>query len=421
MADATSVNVLDHVCATPRDSGKERPKVAIVSTHVIQYHAPWFRALASRGDLDPVVLYCREAGPQDQAKAGFGVEFNWDVSLLEGYRWEYLRNIAAKSGFGFWDLDTPDLSRRILQLEFDAVVVNGWHYKSAWQAMLAGWRAGIPVLARSDSHLGTPRHPSKSRFKWPLYRAFVPRLDGCLPVGTASRQYFLRYGARPDRIFEVPHATDSTRFTAEARMWSGRAGELRKKWGLPQDGVVFLFAGKFSAQKRPLDFVHAIATARRMGADVAGLMVGDGELREACEAEARNSGAPVSFTGFLNQAQIVSAYVAADALVLPSHSETWGLVVNEAMVCGKPAFVSDRVGCATDLVDPSKTGDVYPTGNVTLLAHLMATYADRQKLRAMGENARRKIAAHSPENAAERLAFAVRATVERKQRATRQS
>src|SRR5262249_19525018 len=159
----------------------------IVSTHPIQYLTPWFRALACRNDIDFVVLYCHQATPQDQAKAGFGVEFEWNVSLLDGYDYEFLPNTSSKPGLAcFVGLDTPDLSRRITNREYDAVVVNGWHYKSAWQAMAACWRKGIPVLARGDSHLKTPRHPLKSAAKWPFYRSFIPHLDSCLPVGRWS-------------------------------------------------------------------------------------------------------------------------------------------------------------------------------------------------------------------------------------------
>jgi glycosyltransferase involved in cell wall biosynthesis len=393
----------------------ERPRVALVSTHPIQYHTPWYRALARREDIQTVVLYCHEATAQDQAEAGFGVKFDWDIPLLDGYAWEFLPNVSSRPGVTFWGLDTPELSRRIACGEYDAVVVNGWHYKSAWQAMNACWRTGTPVLMRSDSQLRTHRNPVKAGVKWPLYRAFIPRLDSCLPVGFRSREYFLHYGARPDRIFEVPHIVDADRLAAEASGWEEKRAELRRRWDLPDDEIVFLFAGKFIDKKRPLDFVRAIVQGRAMGAQISGLMAGDGALRPACAAEAAASAAPVRFAGFLNQREIVQAYVCADALVLPSDGgETWGLVVNEAMVCGRPCFLSDQVGCAPDLIDEGQTGATFPCGDAGALAALLVRYADRRVLRGMGENARRKIEAYSPQAAAGRLALAVHSTLTRK-------
>ncbi len=389
------------------------PRVAIVSTHPIQYHTPWFRALASRPDIEMTVLYCHKASPQDQAKAGFGVEFDWDVSLLDGYRWEYLSNVASKPGMNFWGMDTPGLRKKIDGGEFDAVVLNGWHYKSAWQAMQACWRTGTPIMGRGDSNLKTPRHPVKMGAKWPFYRFFIPRLDSCLAVGAWSREYFLHYGAHPDRVLQVPHTVDSDRISSEALGWAEKRVELRRKWSLTEDDVVFLFVGKFLEGKRPLDFVRAIGQARRIGAKVSGLMVGDGALRPACATEAEESAVPVRFTGFLNQREIVQSYVAADALVLPSAAETWSVVVNEAMVCGRPCFLSDQIGCTPDLIDEGKTGATFPCGDVDRLAALLKQYADRQVLNAMGERARGKISDYTPTEAAARLVEAVRSTLDK--------
>src|SRR5205807_920130 len=118
-------------------------------------------------------------------------------------------------------------------------------------------------------------------------------------------------------------------------------------------------------KKRPMDFVQAVAGAARRGSPIYGLMVGDGPLRTACEVETNQRRAPVGFTGFLNQSEIVGAYAAADYLVLPSDGgETWGLVVNEAMACGLPCIVTDKVGCGPDMIVPNRTGSVYRMGDV---------------------------------------------------------
>jgi glycosyltransferase involved in cell wall biosynthesis len=392
------------------------PRVAIVSTHPIQYHTPWFRALAQRANLETVVLYCHQANREDQAKAGFGVEFEWNVSLLDGYDYEFLTNVSSKPGLAsFRGLDTPDLSRRITNGEYDAVLVNGWHYKSAWQAIAACWRTGTPVLARGDSHLYTARHALKRGAKWPFYRGFIPRLDSCLPVGAWSRDYFLHYGADPQRIFVVPHVVDSERISGEAYRLDQKRSDLRRKWGLSEEDAVFAFAGKFVEKKRPLDLVRALSQARRMGARVLGLMIGDGTLRPVCAREALEINAPTVFTGFLNQREILEAYVAADALVLPSDGgETWGLVVNEAMVCGRPCFVSDQVGCAPDLITEGATGVTFPCGDINRLAALLKQYADRRLLTVMGEQARNKIDSYSPRLAADRLVGAVESALMKK-------
>jgi glycosyltransferase involved in cell wall biosynthesis len=371
-----------------------KKKIAIVTTHPIQYQAPLFRTLAAHPNLTVEVFFCYMAGPADQANAGFDVEFDWDVPLLEGYPHRFLANRAKSPRVsGFFGLDTPEIADVIAERRYGAVIVAGWHYKSAWQAIRACWRTRTPVMVLSDSHLHTPRTAIKKALKRLLYRRFMPRFDACLASGTWAKEYFIHYGANPERVFFVPHVVDAKRFGAEADRFEDRR-ELRKQWNLDDDSTVFLFAGKFIEKKRPMDFIRAVASAARRGARVSGLMVGNGPLFSACNALAQKSGAPVRFGGFLNQSQIVGAYRAADALILPSDGrETWGLVVNEAMACGRPCIVSDRVGCGPDLIVPGETGDVYPMGQIGRLAEFVVSYsADRKAVGNMGEAARRRLA-----------------------------
>jgi glycosyltransferase involved in cell wall biosynthesis len=366
----------------------QKQRLAIVSTHPIQYHTPWFRALAARPEIDLDVLYCHRATALDQGRAGFGVEFEWDVPLLDGYPHSFLHNVAANPGLGnFRGLDTPELSGRIATGHYDAVLVNGWHYKSAWQAIWACWRTQTPLMVRGDSHLHTPRSRSKQWLKWPAYRWFIPRFDTCVSVGKWSSEYYAHYGASRDRIVCIPHVIDVTWFQQQAERLRSQRNDLRRRWGLDERATVFLFAGKFSPKKRPMDFVLAVDQAARSGARVEGLMVGDGALREMCEAEAKERNAPLRFAGFLNQSEMVQAYVASDYLVLPSDGgETWGLVVNEAMACGLPCIVSDQVGCGPDMIVSGRTGSSYPIGDIGRLSELMGGYAantgGRQQMRA---------------------------------------
>jgi glycosyltransferase involved in cell wall biosynthesis len=351
-------------------------RLAILTTHPIQYHAAWFRALAAQPSVELDVLFCHNATPQEQAQAGFGVEFDWDVSLLDGYSHRFLKNVAHNPTIStFRGLDTPELFSLVNQRKFDVVMVNGWHYKSAWQAMRACWQSGVAVMVRSDSHLHTERPLVKRMSKWPVYRWFISKLDACLPVGKWSHEYFLHYGARPERLHTVQHAIDTDFFSAESERLSPERIDLRRRWGLTADKSVSLFAGKFINKKRPLDFVEAIAKAARTSDAVAGLMVGDGPLRAQCEEIVRHQNLPIQFAGFLNQSEIANAYVASDALVLPSDGgETWGLVVNEAMACGRPCIVSDHVGAGPDMIIPNQTGSIFRLGDTSDLADKILSF-----------------------------------------------
>jgi glycosyltransferase involved in cell wall biosynthesis len=361
-------------------------RVALVTTHPVQYQAPWLRALARRPELDLTVLYALLPTPEQQG-IGFGRAFAWDVPLLEGYRHELLANVARPPGLGrFGGCDTPGVGARLDAGRFEAVIVVGWHTKSGLQALLACRRRGIPCLVRGDSNALKPR-PLAVRL---AHRLLLRQYAAFLVVGASNREFYRRAGVPEERLFFAPHCVDHDRFAAQADELRPRREALRAGFGLPAEACVFLFCGKLIAKKRPLDLLEAFARVHARHPDARLLVVGDGELRPALAARAGALGVPVACAGFLNQSEIARAYVAADALVLPSdYGETWGLVVNEAMACGLPAIVSERVGCHPDLVLPGETGVLVKHADVDALAAALDCMArDPQRARALGRAAR---------------------------------
>ena len=388
--------------------------LAYVITHPIQYYTPVLQELERRAPGEWEVLYCSGELEASHSRAGFGVAYRWDVPLLDGYRYRFLKNRAAHpSTTTFGGLDNPELGALIASRRYEAVVVNGWHFKSAWRVMAACWQHRVPVLIRSDSHLRGP-DTLRKRLKWPLFRGFIPHLDGCLAAGSWSHDYFEKYGAPSNHIFKIPHCVDNRRFEQDMFRLRPQRQQLRRQWGIPDDATVFLFAGKFIDVKRPADFVKAVGRCAERRPSVVGLMAGDGPLRVQCEEQARHAGAPVQFAGFLNQSRISEAYAAADALVLPSQTETWGLVVNEAMASGLPCVVSDQVGCGPDVIERGITGDLHAMGDVENLAAVLVEYADSGRLAQMGAAAKRKMEAYSVPAAAGALASAVETVRRRK-------
>ncbi len=386
-------------------------RLAIVATHPIQYHAPWYRALVADGRLQIKVFFCHQATPQQQADAGFGVAFEWDIPLLDGYEHEFLKNVAVHPRTSsFNGLDVPGIGQVLCKGDFDAVLVNGWNHKAAWQTVWASKQLGLPVLTRGDSHLHTPRSGLKTWVKEMTYPWLLRAFDGFLDAGQWSRDYYLHYGARSDRIFHVPHVIDETSFLLRSEGLQAERDAIRSAWNLPSDATVFLFAGKFIALKNPMLFLRSLGSAFRQERTVAALMVGDGPLRQECQRFASDAGLPAVFAGFLNQSKLANAYVAADVLVLPSEHETWGMVVNEAMWSGLPCIVSDQVGCGPELVAAKGTGEVFPLHDQAALAAAMVQFArNPEQRRACGARARAVIQAYSIATAVEGTVNAVTA------------
>lgn len=349
------------------------PRVIVYASHPIQYQVPWFRALHQSGAVDLRVVFAHLPTPQQQGQ-GFGVAFKWDTDLLDGYAWSVatLRPLLrAKSGFFEHVALNPYAEMR--EHQADVALITGWHSVALVQWLNAAQSDSIPVIMRGESNLMRPR---RNVIKlWHKY--LLQKCNAFLTIGTANRRFYEAYGVSARHMRDAPYFVDNAHFTRAAGLALPERLALRERWGIQSNAVCFCFAGKLESKKRLLVLLDALAQAVRLtDRKLHLLVVGTGEQMEAARHLVETQQLPVTFAGFLNQGEIPLAYLAADCLVLPSDAgETWGLVVNEAMACSRPAIVSDHVGCRLDLVEEGATGFVVPLDNVDALAGALCTAA----------------------------------------------
>jgi glycosyltransferase involved in cell wall biosynthesis len=363
------------------------PRVLALATHPIQYQAPWFRALASSREIEFSVLFVQQLDARQQG-TGFGVPFEWDIPLLEGYRWQLAPDVRGAGGLdGFFATRIHRPLHLLRQLKPAAVLLTGWQAWPLFQLLLAALWAGVPVIMRGESN-ALRRRPWYTRL---LHKLLLNRCTAFLPIGKANRSFYQGYGIADRKLFDAPYFVENARFATAAAALMPQRSQLRSRWGIPSEAMCVCYAGKLERKKRILDLLAALRVAGSVSPRPLHLLiVGTGELQTQAQAVVTQHGLPVTFAGFLNQSEISSAYVAADCLALPSdYGETWGLVVNEAMACGRPAIVSDRVGCGPDLVIEGVTGTVFPFGDIEAFAARLVDFAaDMDRVRTMGEQAR---------------------------------
>lgn len=348
-------------------------KVAVVASHPIQYQAPMFRALATLVDLR--VYFAHRQGAAQQAAAGYGVPFEWDVDLLAGYASSFLTNVSSRPGVdAFRAADTPGVLAAIREFQPAAVVAMGWNLKCYWQAADAARRVGSLALVRGDSQLATPRSRALRAAKRLLYPRMLRRFDRFLPVGRRSREYLEHYGVPANRCFVCPHTIDLERFFAASNLPDTERVAARAQFGAAPGDLVLAFVGRFLAWKRPGQILEAVARLpNRTG--ILCLFVGGGDEEEALRRDAARAGVRAAFHGFVNQSEMPRVLALADALVVASTGrETWGLVANEALASGTAVIVSDEAGCAPDLSELGSVCRSYRGGDVDALATALATH-----------------------------------------------
>jgi len=325
----------------------------------------------------------RDAGPAKDVK--FGKEFAWDIPLMEGYDFEVVPNTSSDPGTHHrGGLINPDLVERVKAWKPDAVHITGYNYVSHGQAIKELSKAGIPVIFRGDSHLRDGRGPWWKQW---LKKSWLSKIYRCPQafayVGQANRDYYRAFGVPEQKLIHVPHTIEVGRFAEPNEELEAKALAWRRELGIPDEHFVFLYAAKLEPRKRPMELLEAFLQADLPKTTL--LFVGSGELEEALKERVRsssqtsgdsgqhrktesrqlktaNSRGNVRFLEFQNQSVMPLVYRLGDSLVLPSgYGETWGLAVNEAQACGRPALVSDCVGCARDIVREGENGAVFRT------------------------------------------------------------
>jgi len=323
--------------------------LAVIETHPIQYHAPVYRVLQQQFGVPVTAIYGSDFSVKGYRDKEFGVTFAWDTDLLGGYTSRFLSESSLS------------LAAHLREVAPAAVLVVGYSPRFHRDAFFQAWRGGYPILFRAET---TDHARSRSSLKsWSRDRAlqwYYSRCARLLYIGGQSRAHYRRLGCAEEKLIFAPYCVDTTPFACDAASRQRLRAETRAQLGIPAEQRVALFVGKLSTRKGPDLLLQALPPGW------AAIFVGDGELRAELARQAGQRA--IHFVGFQNQTQLSRYYHAADVFALPSvASETWGLVVNEALHHGVPVVVSDAVGCAPDLVVPGKTGEVCATGSVMAL------------------------------------------------------
>lgn len=312
--------------------------------------------MAKEDGIDLRVLYCSDENVKGHIDKGFGVEVKWDIPLLEGYNYKFLKNNSWKPSIsnGFFGLINFEIFKELKNERGSYLVIHGWNYATNFLAIIAAKIAGIKLCLRGENPLNQELLKSKQIlfFRKIFFKYFFFKLfDYFLYIGEQNKKLYEYYGVEKEKLIFTPYAVDNDRFQAEYEKYRDKKTEIRKELGLPIDKKIILFSGKYIPKKRPMDLLKAYHLLNNE--NTALVFLGDGELRKDMEDYINhNNLKDVYLTGFKNQSEVGKYFAAADIFVLPSGAgETWGLVVNEAMNFNLPILVSDVAGSAYDLAD----------------------------------------------------------------------
>jgi glycosyltransferase involved in cell wall biosynthesis len=292
---------------------------------------------------------------------------------------------------------TRALLRRTAAFRPDVVNLTGYYDPATWVLMAYCRLRGIRLILSNES---TEADGPRSRLKETFKRVLIRQFQGFFTFGTRSAEYLIRLGATPSLIFSRRNAVDNARLLqVYETALPQRVAELHR---LGLKSCNFIFVGRLIPVKNLSRLLKAFAQARQSalrGRDWGLILLGDGVQKAELQAQA---GEGVAFLPGVPWHEVPTRLALADVFVLPSTLEPWGLVVNEAMACGLPVLVSERCGCAVDLVRDGENGFIIDPYDDDQLCSRLRQFmdflpTDRQRF---GERSRELIRTYTPERVA---------------------
>ena len=369
-------------------------------------------------DKIKVAIVCWRLGPYHHARLNasgrimdlYGVEA---CGMEQTYAWEkieggeHFHRITLTEKFSNDRSWRQQLFRRMFEeldkIQPEVLVVPGWSLADALAALQWSVQHGVPVVAMSES---TERDEARSAWREAVKRRIVGLFSAALVGGRPHKDYMAMLGVPAERIFLGYDAVDNGYFADKAAEVRSQKSEVRMKLGLPEK--YFLASARFIGKKNLPKLIKAYAQYRakaesgKQKAEIWDLvLLGDGPLRpDLChlisDLRLQNS---VLLPGFKQYPELPAYYGLAGAFIHASTTEQWGLVVNEAMASGLPVLVSNRCGCAADLVQDGVNGFTFDPHNVEEMAKAMLQISAFQdvSLSTFGDASRKIISNWGPE------------------------
>ena len=372
-------------------------RVAILTEIISPYRIPVFNALAKHKGIDLKVIFLAETDPALRQWRVYKDEIRFSYEILPSRRF--------RAGNAHLLLNAK-LSASLQKFSPASIICGGYNYIASWRALMWARRRGVRFVLWSESNAQDARGQRMSvEF---LKAHFLKRCDRFVVPGRSAFEYLRSLGSPAESIFTAPNAVDNAFFATQAEKVKCQQEAFRRRFDLPRRFI--LFVGRLVPEKGVFDLLQAYAKLESdLRSEVGLVFAGDGVSREALSEQAKRiEPGIICFPGFAQREDLAGLYALAEAFILPTHSDTWGLAVNEAMACGLPVVVTNVAGCASDLVEDGWNGYlVSPANPDRLSAAISSLLRQPETTQQMRLRSSERIQAYSPDACANGLAATV--------------
>jgi glycosyltransferase involved in cell wall biosynthesis len=373
-------------------------RLVVLTEIIAPYRIPVFNSLAQNSEIDLHVIFFAESDASTRSWPIYTEEIRFCYEVLPSWR----KRLGNYNILLNWRVQES-----LQRAKPDVVLCGGYNYLASWQALRWANQHQAKFLLWCESN-GNDQRGGHFLVE-SLKQMFVRNCDGFVVPGRSALAYVQKFRPAQKETFLAPNAVDIDLFLSLSKI--ARANEIRLRGELGIPTRYFLFVGRLVKRKGVFDLLDAYESLNPdLRSEIGLVLAGDGPERAELEASARTIfPGSIYFPGFVQRDRLPAYYALAECLVLPTHSDPWGLVVNEAMACGLPVICTDVAGCAADLVKTN--GRVVAKRDIANLASAMRDIACDRRLRDdMSRKSSELIQNYSPEICAAGIAHAALAT-----------
>jgi glycosyltransferase involved in cell wall biosynthesis len=365
-------------------------KLAIISTHPIQYQIPLFKSLKKKGINSKVFFASKHGIVKNKIDPEFLRKIKWDINsnMLEGFESKFSK--IQKYNIDDFRLSYFEIEKELIKENFDHILILGWNNLHYLRAIYFAIKKDIKIILRVETNLKSTKNFFKRVIKKIILKYFFQKVSYFLSIGKLNKEFYIFHDVKQKKILPAPYFVDNNFFNLRLNK-----NILKKKFKLRKKKVV-LFVGKLIERKNPFEFLE-LAKLNKNNSKFHFLIIGDGILKRKCFEYIKSYNLKnISLVGFVNQKKLREYYIISDLMIITSFYETWGLTINEAFAANIPVVCSKGCGASYDLLENGKTGFIYNTGNINHLNKKTKLILNNKKLSLeMTKNIKTKIKKYS--------------------------
>lgn len=360
-------------------------KIAYVLSHPIQYQYPLLKKLSTSNKFELNTFFLSDHSVKDYFDKDFGKKIKWNINILSGYNFTFLKNYFNKNKISFFSPIVLD--KKIFEiLKYDYIWFHGYaHYIQLFLLILCLFFKKKYLLRLESNLVSTNRNFFKDIF----IKIIIKKAFKILYIGSLNKEYYLEFGAKLDQLFFVPYTVDNDYFLSKKKKFN--KVKIKKSLNLNEDIPIILFSGKLIKRKQPHLLLEECLSLMKIQKFYL-IFLGEGDLKQSMINLSKNKSQKkyIRFCGFINIDKISDYYSLSDIFILPSLQETFGLVMNEAMLHANVIVSSKFVGSYRDFINENYNGFTFENFN-DLRKKLKILLKDNKKIETFKKNSLKRI------------------------------